>query len=65
MTQNVHCLDDGKTYCFVAKTPYEAMQMMKYTLDTARKDNSAVINKTESGLHLWMEHNGKTYSIRI
>lgn len=61
----VWCLDDGKKFYFDAKTPYEAMRKMKYTLDLENEDKSCVINKTESGLHLWMEHTGKTYGIRI
>lgn len=61
----VWCLDDGKKFYFDAKTPYEAMQKMKYTLDLEKEDKSCVINKTESGLYLWMEHTGKTYGIRI
>lgn len=64
-TVDVICLNDGTTYTFVARTGYEAMQMMKYTLDLARKDKGAVINKTKTGLHLWMDHSGKTYSVRI
>ena len=60
----VTCLDDGKSYGFAVKTPYEAMQKMKYTLDLKQKDDSAIINKTESGLHLWMDHSGKTYAVR-
>lgn len=61
----VMCLENGKEFYFDAKTPYEAMQKMKYTLDLEKEDKSCVINKTESGLHLWMEHTGKTYGIRI
>ena len=60
----VACLDEGKSYWFTARTPYEALQKMKYTLDLARKDPEAKINKTESGLHLYMEHGGRTYSVK-
>ena len=60
----VFCLDDGKGYWFIATTPYEALQKMKYTLDLSHYDKDAVINKTESGLHLYMDHSGKTYSVR-
>ena len=59
----VLCLDDSKVYGFSAKTPYEAMQKMKYTLDVFHKDESAVINKTETGKCLYMEHSGKTYGV--
>ena len=60
----VHCLEDGRSYGFSAKTSYEAMQGMQYALNLSHKDPTAVINKTESGSHLWMEHCGKTYSVR-
>lgn len=59
----VFCLDDGKEYWFSAKTAYEAMQKMKYTLNLANQDTRAVINKTESGSCLYMEHDGKTYAV--
>ncbi len=60
----VFCLDDGKQYWFTASTSYEAMQKMKYTLDLSHTDKDAVINKTESGMHLYMDHSGKTYIVR-
>ena len=60
----VTCLDDGTKYGFTARTPYEAMQSMFYTLNITCEDNTAVINETPSGLHLWMEHTGKTYCIK-
>ena len=60
----VFCLDDGKQYWFTASTPYEAMQKMKYTLDLSHTDKDAVISKTESGMHLYMDHGGKTYIVR-
>ena len=59
----VVCLDDGKHYWFDALTPMEAMRKMKYTLDCKYHDKNAVINKTETGTHLYMEHGGKTYAI--
>ena len=61
----VFCLDDGSTYIFEKGiTPYEALKRMLYTLNVARNDPNAVINKTESGLHLYLEHFGKTYAVR-
>lgn len=65
ITKKVFCLDDGNTYLFVARTGYEAMEKMKYTLNLRNNDPAAVINKTESGNCLYMEHTGKTYSIVI
>ena len=59
----VKCLESNVSYGFTAKTPYEALQKMKYTLDWKRKDSKCVINKTLSGRTLWFEHSGKTYSV--
>ena len=63
--KRVECLEDGRTFYFDAKTGYEALSKMRYTLNLKYKDKNAIINKTTSGLHLWMEHNGKTYSTCI
>ena len=62
---SVKCLDDGNVYWFSARTAYEAMTNMKYTLNLNHSDKNAIINKTESGLHLWMEHCGNTYATRM
>lgn len=59
----VICMEDRKEYGFIAATPFEAMRKMIYTLNLANKCEPK-IHKTESGLHLWFEHNGKTYAIR-
>ena len=61
MTRTVINLDTGAEYIFTAKTAYEAMQKMIYTLNISGKWD-AVINKTESGKTLYIEHNGNTYS---
>ena len=34
-------------------------------LQISINNQKAVINKTNSGLHLWFEHSGKTYAARI
>ena len=61
----VTCLNDGRKYGYSdSKTPYEALSGLLYTLNLKRKDTNAAVNKTRSGLHLWFEHSGKTYSIR-
>ena len=60
----VCCLDTDESYPFYARAPYEAMTKMQYTLNLKRNDPNAVINKTKSGLHLYMEHSGKFYAIR-
>lgn len=60
----VKCLETGAEYGFLAATGYEAMNKMKYMLDVANRDDSAVINKTISGEHLWMEHHGLTYAVK-
>lgn len=61
----VVCLDNGNNYYYQAKSPYEAMTKMKYVLDLSNKDSACIINKTESGKHLFMDHSGKTYAVRI
>ncbi len=64
MLRYVMCLDTGISYGFIATTLYEAMRKMIYTLNISNEDSDAVINKTISGEHLYIEHNGKTYAIR-
>lgn len=56
-------LDTGVTWGFGAKTAYEAMIKLKYTLDLTHKDPDAVINKTESGRCLYMDHGGNTWAV--
>lgn len=63
MIRYVTDLDSGIKYGFSAKTPYEAMRKMIYTLNISGKCN-AKINKTESGKHLYVEHNEHTYVVR-
>ena len=62
MTRAVINLDTGAEYIFTAKTAYEAMRKMIYTLNISGKCD-AVINKTESGKTLYFEHKGNTYSV--
>ena len=48
-----------RTYLFVAPDERGALEMMRYTLDLARKDDNAVID-CHSGI--WeLQHNGKSY----
>jgi hypothetical protein len=61
----VRCLDNGEEYLMDASTAYEAMRKMLYYLNLSKEDKSTTINKTESGLHLWMEHLGKMYAVCI
>lgn len=56
-------LDTGATWGFVAKTAYEAMTKLKYTLDVSFTDPNAVINKTESGRCLYMDHGGNIWAV--
>lgn len=56
-------LDTGATWGFAAKTAYEAMMKLKYTLDVSFTDPNAVINKTESGRCLYMDHGGNTWAV--
>lgn len=55
-------LDTGEDYYFVAETPYEAMRKMIYTLNLKSKCD-ATINKSRTGKHLYIEHNGHTYAV--
>ena len=62
MTKTVTNIDTGVKYTFTAKTAYEAMQKMIYTLNLSGKCN-AVINKTESGNTLYFDYKDNTYAI--
>lgn len=61
----VLCLDDGTEYYFSAKTPQNAMEKMKYTLDLWHADRAAYIKFTKSARCWYMEHTGKTYAAVI
>lgn len=63
--RTAYCLDTGEALVFQAATPYEAMRKLLYYLNLSKEDKSATINKTESNLHLYTIHNGKTWSIRM
>lgn len=60
---NVLCLDTGATWRFLAATPYEAMEKLKYTLDLNHKDENAEICETKSGRCLYMDHSGQTWAV--
>ena len=60
---NILCLDTGAVWGFSAKTPYEAMQKLKYTLDLNNADPAAEICETKSGRCLYMDHSGQTWSV--
>lgn len=60
----VRCLETDTDYYFVARTAYESLQKMLYTLNANSLDKSAVINKTISGYHLYLTHCGNTYVVR-
>ena len=60
----VRHMETGTEYTFEAWTAYEAMQKMLYTLNLSKRDPNATINKTESGLHLYLEHSGNIYAVR-
>ena len=59
----VTCLDTGERFGYTSCTPYEALSGLLYTLNLENMDRDAVINKTDSGLHLYFDHSGRTYSI--
>ena len=58
---DVLCLDDSKTLSFFAKTPYEAMEKLIYTLNLSRLDKNAKIELLGGGRTLSVVHHGKTY----
>lgn len=62
MLYYVCCLNDNVKYGYVANTPYEALKKHQYFLGLSKKVVS-VVNKTDSGMCLYFEHNGKIYSI--
>ena len=64
MTKMVTNLDTGTIYLFTAKTAYEAMSKMKYTLNIGGKCDSS-INKTVSGNTLYLDYRGETYAAII
>lgn len=64
MLHSVVCLDTGATYKFVAADSLDAIKKMLYTADILHKDPNAVIEKTKSGLHYFLTHNGNTYAVR-
>lgn len=64
MLIDVHNMDTGEVLWFSCKTPYMAMKALLYTLGLKKLDKSAVINKTESGLHLYTIYNGEYWAVR-
>lgn len=65
MLHRILNLDTGKGWYFQARTPYEAMTKLRYWL--AISDGNAekcTINKTESGMHLYLVYREQTYSVR-
>ena len=63
MMHRIMCLDTKEAYWFKAKTPYLAMKSLIYFLNLSHKDNTAKVEKTESGRFLFTVHNGKTWSV--
>ena len=61
----VKCLDDGKAYGFQAKSSIEAINKMVDYLNISAVDLNAKVQKTETNLHLYVEHCGKTYAVKL
>lgn len=61
--RTVYNLDTFRRYIFGDCTSYQAMEKMRYYLNVKEKCD-APIQKTTSGCHLYMEHNGMTYAVR-
>ena len=57
-------LDKDITMSFNARTAYEAMEKLLYTLNLKRVDPDAVIETSCTGRHLWLEHCGETWGCR-
>lgn len=64
MLRRVVCLDTGETLWFQARTAYEAMRKLLYTLNLKHQDDNASVNMTGSCQHLFMIHNGKYWTVR-
>ena len=59
-------LDTGTNYYFSARTPYEAMTMMReYLAYKKRPSRQVAINKTDSNRFLYMVVDGETYSTKM
>ena len=52
------------SYVYGECTPYESLQRLLYYLNLRFNDTDAVINKTESGMFLYLEYHGETYAVR-
>ena len=57
-------LGTNTSYVYGECTPYESLQRLLYYLNLRFNDTDAVINKTESGMHLYLQHNGEIYAVR-
>lgn len=66
MLHHIVNLDTHKGWYFQARTPYEAMCHLRYWLSCRDKNaEKCKINKTESGLHLYLIYRDETYSVRL
>lgn len=57
-------MEDGTEYKYQAKSGYQAMEKMRYTLDLVHRDPACTIDLV-NGRTWVMEHGGKTYACRI
>lgn len=65
MMQVITNIETGKRLYFSAKTPYEAMTMLKYYLQLKDKRAEKIaISKTETGNFLYLIYKGETYCVR-
>ena len=64
MLKKVTCLDTGESLWFQARTAYEAMRKLLYTLNLKHQDDSAVVNMTGSCQHLFTIHCGQYWATR-
>ena len=59
----VYELGSDRRMLFLAQTAYQAMQKLIYMLNLSYEDETAEIQITKTGLHLYLEHNGNTYAV--
>lgn len=65
MLYKITNLDTGRGLYFQASTPLLAMSKLKYYLSISdKKAEQCVINKTKSGMHLYLVFRDETYSVR-
>lgn len=63
MMYDVFCLDTAGHFYFDAKSPFDALYKMLYTLNLQKEDRTAIIKASKTGKTLNFVHHGQTYSV--